>query len=801
MRDFGKDLKIGFRSIRRQWRVSSVVIVTLALGIGVNAVIFSFVNAVLLNPLPFPEADRLLRLTSMRGGEQGEISLRDIEDLKQRSGIFVDIAVHGQGNGGYNLSGQGRPEEIPALLCSRNLFAVLGVEPALGGVWPEEGDRLRNHSVVLSYDLWKRTWGGDPAVLERVLTLDGADLYRVYGVAPPGLDYPMGMRLYRSIAFRDLDWEDRSQRIYTGLARIRPGVTVEQVRSELSRVSNDLAGEHPDSNAGLRFAATPLREVYVGEARPFLLLLTGASAFVLAIACANVAAVILARSLGEGRKTAIRSALGASRWRIVRMWLAEGILLGTGGGLLAVLLATGGVGLLRALLVDLPHWMVIRVDLNVLAATAAVSIVCGLLTTLTPALQASRVALVASLGGGSRGSSERRWASRSTLVVAQVAVTMVLLVGAGLMVRSFQALQNEDLGFRQESTLTFRVNLGWRSYPPGDQRVNYFKTLLERLQALPAVEEVASNSNPPMGGITDRPGVTLEGQSRMQQQTNPYVNRKYVSPSYFRLAQVGLVRGRTFEPSDALDTQPVTVVSHSAAEALWPDGDVLGKRLKLEVPGLNVIWLEVIGIVEDVQQDRVGGEPGLDVYVSVYQLPNLNAFVMMRTHIDPELLVAQADEVALGIDPDQSTWQYRSMQGRVDDSLWQQRLAGALVSSFAVLAALLAAVGIYGVLAYEVRKRSREIGIRLALGAERSSISAHVMRDASLLVALGLAVGLPLALALSQSIRSLLFEISSIDAASYLAALILIALAALAATCGPAWRASRIDPAVVLKDG
>jgi putative ABC transport system permease protein len=801
--DLLTDLRLAARSLARNRGTSLIVVLTLALGIGANTVVFSFASGILLAPLPYPRADRLVRIETVRGGEAGPISLREIADLRARGDLFTDVAAHGKGDGGYNLSGSGRPEEVPALLCTHNLFAVLGVDLALGTPWPEEGDRLRNYSVVLGHDLWQTRWGGSPEFLAETLTLDGAGLYRVYGVAPRGFDYPSGQRLWRSLAFYDLDLEDRGARYYLGLARLRPGVTRAAAQQAVTTLAQELAASFPTTNAGVGFRLVPLAELYVGRARPYLLLLLGAVGFVLAIASANVAGLLVARAIGKSRETAVRRALGAGRWRIIRPWLVEGLLCGLAGGAVALGLGLLGARFLRTLLaVELPPWMAIGLDARVLLLTLAAALGAGLATAAVPAWHASGGRLSAALGASARGATEGRGrrSARGALVVVQVVTTAVLLVGAGLTVKSFRALARADLGFRPEGLLTLRVNLGWRAYDDDEKIRRYFRQLLDRLAALPGVAGVATDSNPPLGGVVDRPTVTLEGQSPDEQRRSPYVNRKIVSPGYFALMGIDLLAGRVFDERDAPQDPPVVVVSRRAAAALWPGGRPLGRRLKFGAADSAWPWLEVVGVVDDVHQERVGAGPGLDVYADLFQLPDLNAFVLLRTEVAPETLAAAANEAALAIDPDQATWEPAAMERRVAASLWQPRLAGTLCALFAVLASLLAAVGIYGVLAHAVRERRRDLGVRRALGAPAAQVLRAVLADTLRRLAAGLALGLPMAWALARLVRGLLYETSAADPVVFLAAAAGLVAVALVAAWAPARQALRVDPVAALRE-
>lgn len=794
------DLRNVLRSMVRHGRSTAVVVATLAIGIGANIVIFSFAKAILLTPLPYPDADRLVRIETVRGGELGPVSLRELRDVEDRLSLFEGIAAHGYGNGGYNLSGGGTPEEIPALLATHNLFEVLGVELALGTTWPEEGDRLRNHSVVLGHGLWQRRWGGDPAALDGTLTLDGADLYRVYGVAPEGLDYPGGKHIYRSIAFRDLDVEDRSSRFYRGLGRLRSDVTPRQAQQALAAVAADLAMSYPDTNRGVEYALTPLTELYVGPARPYLVLLLVAVGLVLLLAVANVASISAARALAGARETTVRRALGAGRWGIVRPWLLEGLMCGLLGCLAAVGLATAGVPILRALIgVDLPHWMQIDVDHVVLAYALGLALASGLATVAIPAWQASRRSLTDGLGLNTRAPIGGTHA-QGGLLVAQVAIAVLLVIGAGLTVGGFRALSNTDVGFDSEDRLTFRVNLGWRAYDVADKTRNYFRQLIEGLEALPGVVSVATNSNLPFGGVFDRRQITLEGQDAVDQQDNPFVNRGVVSPGYFEMMNIALLRGRVPGTKDVPDGPAVAVVNQRAAEALWPGRDPVGQRLKFGDPESERPWLEVVGVVANVAQERIGETPGLDVYVDLFQRPDHNAFVVVRGGGPPEALARAANAVALDIDPDQSTWQPVALSRRVGDSIWKERMAGTLVSLFSILAVVVAAVGLYGLLARIVQGSRREIGVRMALGGSLRQVLGGVLMGTFVRVGIGIAIGIGAALLVERGLQRLFDGQLILDPMTFVVAPAALLLVAVLASWGPIRQAAGVEPMTVLRE-
>jgi putative ABC transport system permease protein len=497
MNTFWHDIRCGVRALVKQPGFTAIVVLTLALGIGANSAIFSFVNALLLRPLPYKDADRLTRIAAARGNEEGRFSMLELKDMREQLSSFEQIGAYIPG-AQYNYSGDGPPEEFSAVLATREFFDVMGAPQLHGAVWPQEYDRERNFGVVLSYEVWKRRFGGDPNVISRKITLDAAPFYTIFGVMPPQFNFPANTQLFRSIAVNKFlpNYEQRDKRNIYAVARLKPGVTVEQARAELDGFSQRLARTYPDLNKGLSFTLKPLRDLTVGAVRPYLWLLLAAVAFVLLIACANVANLLLARSLAREREIAIRMALGAERGALIRQLLTESGLLAGLGGLLGLAFAVGSARLLKGLIrAELPTWVAIDLDWRVLAFTLAVSLLTGLIAGLAPALQASKTDLNELLKEGAKGSQgEAGLRLRRAFIVAEVALALALLVGAGLLVKSFLRLQQTDLGFNPDNLLTMRIALPWRKYS-GEQgpekQKQFYKQLLERFTRLPGVEAAA----------------------------------------------------------------------------------------------------------------------------------------------------------------------------------------------------------------------------------------------------------------------------------------------------------------------
>ncbi len=806
METFWQDLRYGARTLGKRPGFTVVVILTLALGIGANTAIFSFVNGLLLRPLPYKDADQLVRITALRGNEEGRFSMLELKDMREQLGSFESIGAYIPG-AQYNYSGDGAPEEFSAILASREFFDVMGVPLALGTVWPVEYDRERNFGVVLTHEVWKRRFGGDPNVLGRKITLDAAPFYTIYGVLPPNFNFPSTTQVFRSIAInKNLpNYEERDKRNVYAVARLKPGVSVEQARVELAAFSQRLATTYPDLNKGLSFTLKPLRDLTVGDVRPYLWLLLAAVGFVLLIACVNVVNLLLTRSLAREREIAIRTALGAERGRLVRQLLTESVLLAGCGGLVGLAFAWLSVRGLKALIrAELPSWVAIELDWRVLLFTLGVSLLTGLIAGLAPALQASKPDLNDLLKEGAKGSQGGRQQLRKVLVVAEVALAMVLLIGAGLLVQSFRRLQQAELGFNPNSLLTMRVALPWRKYggeQGPEQQKQFFQQLMGRLSALPGVESAAMTSNLPLASERQEGKLTftIEGQSADEQQRNPFANDLRVSPNYFSALGIGLIAGRYLNDADTANTERVAVISQRMAERMFPNQEPIGKRLKVGAVTSEAKWATIVGVVGNVKHEAIAGDSSFDIYTSYQQIVDSNMYLLLRTKVPPHTLTTAATQAVWAGDPEQSTFNIVTMEERIADTVWQRRLAGTLFLVFAGLALLLAAIGIYGVMAYTVSQRTREIGVRMALGARSVDVWRLILGQGLKVVVLGVAIGLIAAFALSRVMASLLFGITASDPQTYASVAVLLVIVALLACFVPARRAAKVDPMIALR--
>lgn len=805
-----QDLRYAARMLMKKSGFTFVAVLTLALGIGANTAIFSFINALVLTPMPYNDADRLVRVMSQRGSEIGMLSLLEVYDLKERTEVFEDFASIR--NTQYNVTGDGPPESLTACVNTWNLFDLLGVKPYLGNTWPPSHERQRVFAIVLNYDVWKNRYGADPEIVGKSILLDGAP-YEVLGVMPPGFNFPLDAQLYRRVPPGDFD--SRNIRESGVIARLKPGVTLEQAQDELDRIANDLEQTYPDTNTELRMKVSPFREHYIGNAGSYLWLLAGAVGFVLMIACVNVVNLMLARAIAREKEMAIRAALGASRGRLIRQMLTESLLLTLAGGAaglaLSVICVNLTIGLIR---LDLPEWMSVTIDMRVLLFTLAISILTGLAAGLMPALRASKPDLNQSIKEGTKGSSGASGhRARRTLVIAQTTLALVLLVGAGLMISSVFRLQQVALGFDPSNLLTMKMDPPWFKYKLVSQSTQFYKRVIEEVERLPGVEVAAFNDSLPLAGRDVREGanrlnIQIEGQSLDEQQRNPYVNAQIVSYGYFQTMKIPLLSGRFFDERDQEQTIPMAIISQRVAEYFWPGQDPVGKQLKLTGRGQNYHpatddpidpWLIVAGVVGNVRQRGVMSEPGTDVYVCDQQVLSPESYIAVRTKVDPLTLAESVKRAVQRVDPEQSVFDIQTMRQRVLNTIWQQRLSGVVLILFAGLALALAAVGIYGVMSYLVTERTREIGIRMALGACHRDVLGMILSEAMKLVLIGVALGIGLSFALTRVMVSVLYEVSTFDPTTFISVPLILSSVALIASCIPARRASRVDPLIALR--
>ena len=813
MRTLIQDVRFGLRVLWKRRGLTAVAVVTLALGIGANTAIFSLVSAVLVRPLKYRDAERLVMVWEtppVPGMPRDDPADASFADWKAQNRVFEDMAAVDQRT--YDLTGDGEPEKLFGFAVSANFFPLLGATPELGRAFTTEEDRPgAGRVVVISHGLWQRRFGGERSAVGGTLLLDG-EKYTVVGVMPPDFQFEFpDVDAWVPIAFTPEQLADRDNHYIHVVARMKPGVTAEQASEDVRAIMLRIGETYPNQAQGVGAVAVPLREQLAGDVRRPLTMLLVAVALVLLIACANVAGVLLARAAARRREVALRAALGASRWRIVRQLLTESLLLGGAGGLLGTLLALWAFAFLAQLVpAGMREMAALRLDLPVLAFTLGVSLLSGLIFGLAPALQASRFDLNDALkqGGARSGTGKGQRRLRGAFVVAQVALAFVLLVGAGLLIQTLYRLRAQYSGLHPESLLTLRTQLAANRYGDPARRAAFYDQVLARVKSLPGVAAAAYTTAVPLTRKGGSNGLSIEGRDNGPSATWN-ANHREVSPDYFRATGLALREGRAFGEQDDEGATPVAVVNETMARSYWPGESAIGRRFKIGSPDSPEPWLTIVGVVGDVRQMGADEPVKAEMYVPYRQAapywksPPYSFFtprdLVVRTSVEPSSVVAAVRQAVREVDPYQPVAGVRTLDEVLGRETAQRRVGVILLAAFAALALLLAALGIYGVLSYFVVQHTPEIGVRLALGARGRDVLWLVVVGGMRLALAGVVVGLAGAFALTRLMRSLLFEVNALDPATFCLIALLLALVALAACLVPARRAAKVDPMVALR--
>ena len=833
MGDLLRDLRYGARSLRKRPGFTAVAVAILALGIGANSALFSVVSAALLRPVPWKDPERIVSVweTRAKKGESNNlVSAVDFVEWRERCQSFEQAA--GWRFLYLNLTGSDEPERVQGLTVSPGYFPLLGVEAALGRTFlPEEEEPGRDKVIILSHGLWRRRFGSDPGVVGRQIAVEGEsrtvvgvlpDDFHIFRVLNRELDVYIPLTLDRSRLGRHgaaaetagASRGDADQIMFV-YARLKPGATVGQAQAELDAIYRGLGEAYPQTNSGLGARLVPLPEQWGERARPALLMLLAAVGFVLAIACANVANLLLARATARRKEMNIRAALGASRSRLVRQALTESLLLAALGGLAGLLLAFWGVGLLNGLI---PYTALnraddFRLDPLVLGFTLAVTLLTGLACGLAPALRSSKPDLTGSLkGGGGATAGARDGRLRDLLVISEVMLALVLLVGAGLMLRSIARLRSVDRGLKIDHVLTMQIFLPRAKYPTGGRVAGFYQQLLRRVETLPGVESAGVINYPPLGLVSTNVPFVVEGREPPTPEEVPVARYSVVSPEYFRAVRIPLLAGRQFTEQDADESHGVVVISDSMARRFWPGEDAIGKRIAPRFPEMNAYWipesnnrpLTVVGVVGDVRQDgRLGvpedeGDPA-QMYLPYLQNPSPIMHLLVRTSADPLLSANAVRSEVYSVDKDQPAFDVKTLEEVAAESFSQSSALTLLLGAFAALALALAGAGIYGVMAYAVSERTREIGIRMALGATGGDVLRLIVRRGMLSALAGVGAGLVATLILTRVLSSALYGVSAGDPVTYAAVSALLLGVAFAACYAPARKAAKVDPKIALQ--
>jgi putative ABC transport system permease protein len=810
-----QDLRYGARMLLKTPAITFIVILALALGIGANTAIFSVLNAVVLRPLPFDHPDELLFLNERSPVlDEMSISYPNFTDWRNQNHVFEKIGVYNRNS--YNLTGLGEAERILTAQCSADLLSALRVTPLAGRLFTNDEDKPGAAPVVvLSYPLWQRRFGGQQSILNQSITLNGRG-YTVIGIMPPEYAFPSRVEMWVPVGplSDNPNWQQRGNHpgLY-GVGRLKPGVTQAQAQADMNTVAANLNQQFPDTNANNGIRIRTMMEVLVGDTvKQTLWILFGAVAFVLLIACANIANLLLARATGRRKEMAIRAAMGAGRWRIARQLLTESLLLAFIGGGLGLIIARFAIKLILFISpTAIPRSREIGLDWRVLGFTLGVSVLTGILFGLVPALQAGEVDVHETLKEAGRGTSARHWL-RSSLVIVEVATTMVLLIGAGLMIRSFYRLGNVNPGFSYQNLTSFTVALPQKKYSTEEQRSTFFNRLVENIRTLPGVQSAGVASGLPLGNNGWQTSFTIDGRPKPPPGDTPLMEACTVSPDYFRAMNIPLLRGRYFTDRDdrsfiaGKDLSKmnegerlqagtnVIIIDEQFARKYWPGEDAVGKRIRFGSDE-SAPSLEIVGVVGRVKMEGLDSDSNrVQGYFSFSQVPFGGMTVIVKGQGDPNQLIASARNQVRTLDPDQPIYNIRTMDEIRGDSIAPQRLNLTLLSIFAGIAFVLAIVGIYGVMSYAVTQRTHEIGIRMAIGAQPRDVFRMILGQGMMLTIVGMVAGLLGAFALTRLMATMLFSVRPTDPLTFGGVALLLLTIALIACYIPGRRATKVDP-------
>lgn len=819
LEQFLQDLRYGARTLVKKPVFTAVAILTLALGVGANTAIFSIVNAVLLRPLPFPSPGQLVRIYFNNPG----IGMRDVrssvpetEDLKTRSGVFEYVTPLLTGS--VNLTGAGQPERLELLVAASDYFPMLGVTPQLGRLLgPQDFALGFAPSIVISDALWHRAYGADPSVIGRAVRLDN-DLYAIVGVAQPGFRHPgqttaRDVEIFTAAGFAadPAPPPARATRILPSvIGRLKPGLTLADAQARLTamaaEIRRDYASDYPPE-AKWTIEVQPLQETLVGNVRPMLLVLLGGVVLIVFIVALNIGSLLLARASGRQQEMAVRSALGASRSRLIRQMLTESLLLAFVGGLIGIVVAFGTLrSILRYIPADIPRLGEVNIDWRVLVFALLIALLTGLLFGLAPALHSTKSSLSSTIREGARGSgySARTSGLRDVLIVSELALAVVLMIAAGLLLRTLRGLLQENPGFNPTQVVSARLWMTEPNDPKQDpylttlQQTAFLRELLRRMNSIPGVELAATTSNLPTTSAEVVSSLVIEDRP-LDSSANPQADIIGVSPEYFKVMQAPIARGRAFSEADEDGKQPVAILDESTVRRFWMGSDALGRRIRFA--GFPVQpWMTVVGIIKDIKQDGLDTSGNAHIYVPSYQHRDRSVSVVLRTSLPASMLEPQIRDRIHNIDPGLPVYEISSMDQVLDASLASHRFSADLVSGFAALALLLASVGIYGLLAYMVGTRSCEFGVRMALGASPLDILKLVLQRGVVLAAFGVATGVAIAAFTASLMASLLYGVRPHDPVVFLVVPLLLFVVALVASYIPAWRATKVDPVTSLRE-
>jgi len=804
MDSFVSDIRYAVRNLIKRPGFTAIAVLTLAIGIGANSTIFSAVNALLLKPLPFPELDRVVAIWDkdpIRGYEHNEVAFANYLDWRNQNQSYEKLSLYRWWSA--NLTGVEPPERLQGFLVTGNFFDVIGTKPIMGRTFLEHENQPGSDGVaVITHSLWQRRFGGDPNIINKTLSLNGV-ARTIIGVMPEHFNFPKGSDVYAPLPFTPELLGNRQSHSYYVIGRLKPGVTIAGAQSEIDTITKRLGAQYPETNNSLGANVYPIVKDTVRKYDTALWIMMAAVGFVLLISCANVANLMLARATGRQKEIALRSALGASRWRIIRQLLTESVIVALIGGVLGTLVAFWGIDLLRAANPGeaarfAPGWHNLGINPSVLGFTLALSFISGIVFGLAPAWQVSKPNLNNALKEGGRQTSSGSHRLRGSLVVVEVALSLVLLVGAGLLVRSFLALMKTDAGFNPDSLLTMSLILPRAKYAEEPQRAAFYSDLVNRVKAIPGVQSTALVNYLPLGGSNSSDAFLVEGFPEPPPGQEVVGRYRVCSPDYFQTMGITVIKGRAFNDQDKAGAPPVVIVNETLAQRYWPNDAPIGKRIRFNGPIDRAPWMQVVGVIRDVKHE-------LDIPVTPeYYLPHAqdawsSMVLVTKTAGDPAAMAGVLRQQVWAIDKDQPVFDVRTMHEVRSISVAVYSFSSVTLGIFAGLALLLASIGIYGVMAFAVTQRTHEIGVRMALGAKSRDVLRLVVMNGMKLALLGVAIGLTGAWALSRFMKTLLFGVPPTDVLTFSLVSVCLLVAALLACYLPARRATKVDPLIALR--
>ncbi len=799
MTSLWQDVRYGLRMLAKKPGFSALTVLILALGIGANTAIFSVVNAVLLRPLPFRDADGLVMVFEKTGGDRDVMSFPNFQDYREQNNVFESLSAFNVQS--VNLTGVERPDRVRGGFVSASFFQMLDVQPATGRTFaPREDEPGAERVAVVNHELWQRRFGADPNLVGKVLILNG-EPFTIIGIMPAGFRFPIDeIEIWLPIQTFPNYKPERASYDTPVIGRLKKGITLNAAQSEMRTIAGRLAQSYPEENGGREPELVSLHGMIVEDVRPALWTLLGAVGFILLITCANMANMTLARGTARRREVAVRVALGASRARVVRQLLTETILLGLVGGFFGLLISLWGVDVLMAAnpVGELPGGQVPHMDVRVLSFALAVSVLTGIVFGLVPALQLSKTNLVKTLKEGGRGSGEGAGQKRlrAIFVVSQVALSLVLLIGTGLLISSFYRVLHVSPGFNPENLLTMEYRLPRNKYPQADSQWNFHRQVVERVREVPGVKSASLVLGLPFSGNGGTTSFVLPGRPAPAKGEEPKALINRVSPGYFETIGIPLIKGRAFTEQDDANAPPVILVNQTLARRYWPDEDPLGKQLQFPE---EKITATVIGLVGDAKQFQLDEKTMPQIYSAYSQNPHIFATLVVRTNVEPLSISEPVRKAIWAVDKDQPMWKIRTVEYLLDQNVSQRRFIMFLMTTFAVLALALTAFGMYGVISYSVGQRTQEIGVRIALGARPRDILRLILGQGLVLTIVGLVIGLAGAFALTRVITSLLYGVSATDPLVFTGVSLLLVVVALLASYIPARKAMKVDPMTALR--